>query len=461
MPLDNHTSVIYEPKTALDEGLKSLRIDRSGKASVKAPRRWLSLVLVGVLLLAVLGGGWFAYSKLNAAVEVETVRVQASAASGSGSDAGATILNATGYIVAAHTIAVASKVVGRIAWIGVEKGDRVKRGQVIARLEDDEYRAQVQQAEGNLNNLKAKLAEQEHGPLPQEVSRSNADVDSAKADLENDRVTLERTRQLTRAGVLTKQNLDDAQAKYDNQTAKVASLQRSYELVKMGPRAEEIAQIQQAQGTLDNAKTNLANTVIHAPVSGTILERNVEMGEFITTGFVGDRGAKGYVVSLADLGHLQVELDINQSDFARLGPDQPATVMTDAYPDRKYEGVIEEISPEANRQKATVQVKVKILNPDEYLRPEMNASVEFHASVKPGETAESKPPITIPTSAVRDGAVFLAVDGKAVRRQVKISGTLSQRAIVESGLTGGEDVIVNPPTDLKDGQKVKAKEKQS
>ena len=464
MASDNHTSVVDEPSTALDDGLKSLRIDRSGKASVKASRRPLLWVLSGVVVLALLGAGWFVYSPLNAATEVETTRVRTSSTSGSGGDAGATILSATGYIIAAHRIEVASKVVGRVAWIGVEKGDRVQQGQVICRLEDDEYRAQVLQAEGNLNNLKAKLAEQEHGPLPQEVSRANSDIDSAKADLENDRVTLERTRQLTQAGVIAKQNLDDAQAKYDNQAAKVASLRRSYELVKMGPRAEQVvatrAQIQQAQGGLDSARLNLANTVIRAPVGGTILERNVEVGEFITTGFVGDRGAKGYVVSLADLGHLQVELDINQSDFAKLAPNQPATVTTDAYPDRKYQGVIEEISPEANRQKATVQVKVKIVNPDEYLRPEMNASVAFHAVATPGEKTESKPPITIPSSAVRDGAVFLVVDGKAARRQVKVSGASSQGVTVESGLNGGEDVIVNPPADLKEGQKVKAKEGQ-
>ena len=115
-------------------------------------------------------------------------------------------------------------------------------------------------------------------------------------------------------------------------------------------------------------------------MAGTILERNVEHGEFVTTGFVGERGAKGYVVSLADLQDLQVELDISQNDFAKLGPQQRASVTTDAYPDRTYAGSIVEVAPEANRQKATVQVKVQILRPDAYLRPEMNASVAFVGS---------------------------------------------------------------------------------
>lgn len=119
--------------------------------------------------------------------------------------------------------------------------------------------------------------------------------------------------------------------------------------------------------------------MIKAPVTGTILDRNVEKGEFVTTGPVGDKGAKGYVVALADLNDLKVELDINQNDFARLGSRQKATVTTDAFPDRHYDGAIDEVSPEANRQKATVQVKVKILQPDSFLRPEMNASVAFLA----------------------------------------------------------------------------------
>ncbi len=203
----------------------------------------------------------------------------------------------------------------------------------------------------------------------------------------------------------------------------------------------------------------LDNTVIRAPIDGTILERNVEKGEFVTTGFVGDKGAKGYVVSIANLRDLQVELDINQNDFAKLGPKQPGIVTTDAYPDRKYEGAITEISPEANRQKATVQVKVKILQPDDYLRPEMNASVAFYSPEKPGAAqAESKPLVTVPTSAVRDGAVFEVVGGKALRKTVKVAGTTSQGVEVTEGLIGGEDVIVNPPAALKDGQKVRPKQ---
>src|SRR5262249_41470679 len=155
------------------------------------------------------------------------------------------------------------------------------------------------------------------------------------------------------------------------------------DLIRLGPRQEQIdslrGQVEQAKGALAYAENSLANTIIRAPVTGTILERAVERGEFVTTSFVGDRGAKGYVVPLADLNDLEVELDISQADFAKLHSGQHAVVNTDAFPDRKYDGFIKEISPEANRQKATVQIKVKVAKPDEYLRPEMNASVAFVA----------------------------------------------------------------------------------
>jgi HlyD family secretion protein len=444
----------------MESQLKDLRIDRSKKRSDE-PSPWaVRWIIAGVTIFALLGLARLIYEKMNAATEVEVVRVHAAAPLANG--AGAVILNATGYIIAAHKIELASKVVGKVSWIGVEKGDRVKAGQVLVRLEDDEYRARMLESQGQLETLKARLAEAEHGSRPEEIAKAKADVEQARADQENARVTLERTRGLVQDKVMAKQALDDGQARYDGAIAKVASLERAYELVRLGPRQEEIdalrAQVNQAQGTLNYAQVQLDNTVIRAPVDGTILERNVEKGEFVTTGFVGDKGAKGYVVSIADLHDLQVELDINQNDFAKLSSTQPAIVTTDAYPDRKYQGVIHEISPEANRQKATVQVKVQVSSPDAYLRPEMNASVAFYSNEKPGASqSEAKPLVTVPSSAIRDGGVFVVLGGKAVRRSIKTGGTTAQGVQITEGLIGGEDIVASPPADLKDGQKVRAK----
>jgi HlyD family secretion protein len=364
--------------------------------------------------------------------------------------------------VAHHKIELASKVIGKVAWIGVEKGDPVKEGQVLVRLEDDEYRAQLQQAQGQLANLQARLLELEHGSRPEEIAVARANLEQAKADMANAKITLDRTKQLTSSGVLSAQALDDAQARYDAQAARVASLEKTYELARLGPRKEQIdavrGQVEQAKGAVAFYETQLSNTVIRSPVTGTILERAVEKGEFVTTSFVGDRGAKGYVVSLADLNDLQVELDIAQNDFAKLQPRQKGIVATDAFPDRKYDGTIFEMSPEANRQKATVQVKVKILNPDSYLRPEMNASVAFISEEKPTASGSApKPAIVVPASAVKNDSVFVALGGKAVLRPVKTGSTSSQGVQVREGLIGGEDLIVNPPANLKNGDRVRVK----
>jgi HlyD family secretion protein len=444
----------------MDDELQSLRIERGKRRSggeSKWARRW---IIGGIWLFVLLGLSRFAYQRVTAATEVEVERVRSTAAA---SAPQGIVLNATGYIIAAHKIQLAAKVMGKVAWIGVEKGDRVKEGQELVRLEDPEYRAPLMQAKGNLANLEAKLAQAVHGSRPEEISQALANVESAKADLENARVTLVRTRPLVAQGVMTKQNLDDAQAKYDGAVAKLNSLQKAYELVKLGPRQEEIdamrGQVEQARGVVSSAQTNLDNTIIRAPITGTILERNVEKGEFVTTGFVGDKGAKGYVVSLADLHDLEVELDISQNDFAKLHPKHRGAITTDAFPDRKYQGFIYEISPEANRQKATVQVKVKVSNPDDYLRPEMNASVAFLADEKPAASAQAGGPgvIVVPPAAIRDNSVFVLLGGKAVQRRVKTGPTSSAGVRVESGLIGGEDLIVNPPAGLKDGDRVRRK----
>ncbi len=434
--------------------LEGLQIEKSLKSN--PPRsRWASRwIIAGVLLFLLLGTARYGYEYFNRTVEVQTVRIAgATGAAGTGSNI---ILNATGYIIAHHKIQLAAKVVGKVAWIGVEKGDKVREGQEIVRLEDDEYRAQLQEAKGQLDNLEARLKELLNGSRPEEIEVAKANLEAARADLVNAKVNVDRIQKLADQKVMSPQAYDDAKARHDSQTARVASLERSFELVRIGPRQELIDQVRgqigQAKGRVAYAQTQLSNTVIRAPITGTILERVVEKGEFVTTSFVGERGAKGYVVSLADLGDLQVELDINQNDFAKLGPRQSGAITTDAYPDRKYAGAIEEISPEANRQKATVQVKVKVLNPDGYLRPEMNASVAFLGDRK--EAVLARPVVFAPPSAVREGAVFILFNGKAVRRAVRVAGATPQGLRIEDGLIGGEEVIVNPGPELKEGTRV-------
>ncbi len=443
----------------IDQGLDSLKIDRSERSPDREGSRWARWwILLGIAVFLGLGVWRVALSEAGT-VEVEVMRVKPQVLGGSGERV---LLNAAGYIVPHYKIELTPKVVGRVAWIGVEKGVRVTKGQVVVRLEDAEFQARLKQSEGNLASLRARLAELEAGSRPEEIALAKANLEEVRADLQNARVNLERIRKLVEEGVLAEQEVDDAQARFDSAAARVESLERTYELVRIGPRKEVIeatrGQVRQAEGELAYAQTMLDATLIRTPIRGTILERNVEVGEFVTTSFVGERGAKGYVASLADLTDIQVELDISQDDFAKLGPRQRGVVTTDAFPDRKYKGEIVEISPEADRQKATVQVKVQILEPDDYLRPEMNANVAFLADEKPGRSQDSRPLIVVPRSAVRDGnGVFVLQGEKAVKRAVTVGTTGSQGIEITSGLTGGEDLILNPSPELEDGDPVRLK----
>src|ERR1051326_6602489 len=222
----------------MESELKDLRIDRSARRR-NEPSPWaIRWIIAGILLFVLLGTARFIYGRLDAPVEVDIVRARAASVLPGGE--GNVILNATGYIVAAHKIELAAKVVGKVGWIGVDIGDKVKSGQVLVRLEDDEYRANMAANQGNYETLKARLAEAEHGSRPEEIAKARADVEQARADQENARITLERTRELVAQQVLPQQNLDDAKARYDSAVAKVASLERSSELVRLGPRQEQI-----------------------------------------------------------------------------------------------------------------------------------------------------------------------------------------------------------------------------
>lgn len=441
--------------------LQNLRIDRTQRGEGEAPLWARRYILGGIALVILLGIAALAYRVFSPDTpEVETVR-----ASAPSSEVGGVVLSASGYIVAHHKINVNSKVTGRVKWIGVEKGDKVKEGQVLVRLEDDEFRAQYDQARGATENARAFLQELQNGSRPEEVQQAQHNLDEARATAANDKITLDRTKDLTAQGVLSKQAFDDANAKYEADQQRVNSLTQSYTLAKLGPRAEELSRAKgallQAQGAEAYAKSLLDATVIRAPVTGTILERTAEKGELVTAQFASGAagGPQGQVVALADLNDLQVELDIAQDDFSKLDAHQKGVMTTDAFPDRKYDGQIAEISPEADRQKATVQVKVQILNPDSYLRPDMNATVKFLANES--KSAESRPTgVFVPTTAVRnrDGKKFvlLAFDGKVLTREVQVVAQRSGGLLV-SGLNGGEDVITSGPQNLKDGDKIKIK----
>jgi HlyD family secretion protein len=292
--------------------------------------------------------------------------------------------------------------------------------------------------------------------------KDKAGVLQAQATLTNAQAEYERSEQLYRAGVSSKAELDRAIAQRDTARALFEAARQSSAMTDMGPRAEEIraadAQVRQMKAALDYAETQLAATEIKAPVSGTVLQRIVERGEMVSPSAFGESGARTSVVALADLNDLQIELDISQTDFARLTMGQRAEIVPEAFPNLKYTGFIAEIAPEANRAKATVQVKVKVDNPDEQLRPEMNARVNFLTEAQPTQ-GKSSPRVLVPKAAVvrRDGSTFVFVvkGNKVEQRSIRLGEEAGDFYYVFEGLSGGESTATTGAEKLRDGNRVK------
>jgi HlyD family secretion protein len=449
-----------EDQEDLNKRLRSLKIDREPARSPSVNNRSPKLLLLALSALVVLvaGGGYLYFSATPKSISAAEVKVE----DGAGS-AGDTVLSASGYVVAHHKIAVGAKVMGRVSWIGVEKGDRVQQGQVLVRLEDNDFRAQSNQARANLASAQARLDQLRTGSRPQEKLKDKAGVLQAEATLRNAEAEYERSEKLYSAGVSSKAELDRAVAQRDTARALLDSARQSSAMTDMGPRVEEIhaaeAQVRQMKAALDYAETQLAATEIKAPVSGTVLQRIVERGEMVSpSSFGGDSGTRTSVVALADLQDLQIELDISQTDFARLKMGQRAEIIPEAFPNLKYTGFIAEIAPEANRAKATVQVKVKVENPNEQLRPEMNARVNFLGDAQPAQT-KSAARVLVPKAAVvrKDGSTFVFVikGSKVEQRSVRLGDEAGEFYYVLEGLSGGESTATGGVDKLRDGDRVK------
>ena len=443
----------------LNRDLQSLRIDRGRKSGGGSGRKrtiWIPVILFVLALAALLA---FGPDRLRlAGLGSKPREVEVALAQSRDPAVSDAVLTASGYVIPRRRVEVSSKLSGRVEELVVDRGDMVRVGQVLARLDDKEIRAQLSQARASRQAAAARLAEAETGSRPQEIDRAQAALDEAEANRRTAQINLDRALKLHERGVLSRQALDDARNAFDVADAQVNVARKNHELIRLGPRLEQIqlarAQLAEAEASISWWEAQLENTIIRAPISGTVLERLIEKGEMVTTGYVSGRGAKSALVSIADLNQLEVELDINEADIPRVRLEQECVVSPESYPDRKYPASVREIAPEANRQKATIQVKVAIRRPDAYLRPETNAKVSFLAAP---ETLSSRPAnaVLVPKAAIVPGpAVFLLREGRAIRREVAIGAEESGRVEVLAGLAGGESVIVSGLGDLTDGMNV-------
>ncbi len=447
----------------LSQDLQSLKIDRERKLGARGVSRTVVL-LVGFTLIALLIAAAVVFfpGTVSLATLVPKMRaVEVAVIVRQSPSADDVLLTASGYVIPRTRVEVSSKLSGLVTELLVDKGFTVKRGQVLARLDDREITAQLGQARASHAAAQARLNEATAGSRPQEIQRAQATVEQAAANVRTAELNLQRARQLNSSGVVAKQVLDDAQNAHEVAVAQLKVARENFELARLGPRREQIelagAQLSEAAAAIRWWEAQLENTIIRAPVDGTVLERLIERGEMVTTGYVSGRGAKSALVSIANLKELEVELDINEADIPRVHIGQPCLVSPDSYPDRKYKARVREIAPEANRQKATIQVKVAISAPDEFLRPETNAKVNFLEENRPSAGAQPAR-ILVPKSALVSGpAVFLLQEGRAIRRPVTTGKELWGQVEISSGLSGGEQLVVRGLDGLNDGDKIALK----
>jgi RND family efflux transporter MFP subunit len=394
-----------------DADLSSLRIDRTSQGASQ-PRRSKpigKIIAWSLVIVAVAASGLFFKQIFSPAVEVQLV----TAALTSPAQASA-VLTASGYVVARRKAAVASKGTGTLVFLGVEEGDRVKKGQIIARLDDSDVAATLQRARENL-----KLAE--------------ADLYEAKKNLE-------------RQQFLVKKEMI-AQAEYDLAEARYKRVVASIEAAKFGVREAEVA---------------VENTRIVAPFDGTVLKKNADVGEIVAP-LAGAASSKAAVVTIADMASLEVEADVSEANITRVSPEQGCEITLDAYPQQRYPGYVTKIVPTADRAKATVMVKIKFKEYDQRVLPEMSAKITFLAAGSKSDAANIQPLLTIPASAVatRNGrpVVFQIKEDRAVEVPVSTGQKLGSLIEIIGGLKEGDKVIAKADEQIRAGVKLVQKGK--
>jgi HlyD family secretion protein len=370
--------------------IESLKIDPSQRAQRTGPLRSIVIVSILAAVIGTVGIGFFHFRADSRETPTDTPQPPPSAVAPETIPAPAvdtTLLMASGYVVPRHKYVLGTKVAGRVEWVGIEEGDPVTRGQLLVKLEDQEYQARLDEAKAQLTAAELHLSELLAGSRPEEIERSKAELQRIEYDMANTQLEYERFKALLEHDAVSKQRVDDARTRFEMNKAMLQSARQSLALLVKGPREEQIAQarakVDQARASVAYAQTTLDATEIRAPVKGTILRKLVNVGEIVATAFGNSAEVKTAAVVMADLSDLLVEIDVSQADFFRLSSNLTCSMKPEAYQDELYACMIDEISPEANRQKGSIQVKVKVLSPDHNLKPEMSATVTFTEKEKP------------------------------------------------------------------------------
>lgn len=395
--------------------LSKLRITRDGAAPQIKPRRrglrrfvLLALVLLVAALLVV--------RSMTAPVEVET----ATASTGYRSQ-NFTLLNATGYVVAQRKAAVASKATGRLEWLGVREGSVVRRDEVLARLENRDVTASMEQAAAS-------------------VKVAQANLEQGEAELNEAERNFNRSRDLLAKNFVSQAAHDTAIGRFERARAAVSGYRAAIAVAQANHRAAQVA---------------VEQTLIRAPFDGVVLTKNANVGDVITP-FSSALGSQAAVVTMADMATLEVEADVSESNLAKIKLDQPCEIQLDAIPDARFRGRLLRLVPTVDRTKATVMAKVRFAELDARILPEMSAKVSFLSQEVPDTERSAR--VVVPSAAVvkRDGknVLFIVREGRAVQSAVEAGEKIGELLEIRAGVAAGDKLVLRPAEKLRDGARV-------
>jgi HlyD family secretion protein len=407
------------PANAPLHDLGSLRIDDRHRSGGSWGKR-LALFFGLLVVVAGLSGGVYALWNQKPVVEVTVAQKPAG-----GREA---LLNASGYVTPRRRATIAAKITGRVTGVFFDEGTHVTAGQLLATLDDSDVRRALDSAKADRDATQAAIAD-------------------LQVQLRNARILLHRADQLQKAGVQTQEQLDNAGTAADSLEAKI-------ELSKSQVAAAQ-ARIQVAQQAVDNC-------TIRAPYAGIVVSKDAQVGEMVSPVSAGGGFTRTGIATIVDMNSNEIEVDVNESYIARVEPGQAVTAVLDAYPDWQIPSRVRTIIPSADRQKATVKVRISFLKLDPRILPDMGIKVTFlGAEPEKKSSTAAAAAIVIPQSAVRDEdgkkIVYLVKDDKAERRAVTLGASRGSDTEVIAGLTPGDTVVVKGPTNLRDGQSVEVR----
>jgi HlyD family secretion protein len=408
------------PLSSPQHDLASLRI-HEGQRKGSRLGRGLAIFFGALVVLGGLAGGIYAF--INQKPQVEVAQVHKPTGAG-GREA---LLNASGYVTPRRRATIAAKITGRVTGVFFDEGTRVQEGQLLATLDD----ADAMKA---LNSAKA------------DRDSSQAAIEDLKVQLRNAQIELRRAEQLQKAGVQTQEQLDNARTNADSLSAKI-------DLAK--------AQVVAAQARIQEAQQAVDNCTIRAPFAGIVVSKDAQVGEMVSPVSAGGGFTRTGIATVVDMNSNEIEVDVNESYIARVHDGQPVTAILDAYPDWQIPSKVRTIIPTADRQKATVKVRISFLKLDPRILPDMGIKVTFLGDAPAKKSGAEIPAVLVSQSAVRDDGgkkvVFLVKDNRLERRAVTLGAVRGSETEVMAGLAAGDTVVVNGPADLHDGQVVAIK----